>query len=446
MSATEPASAPARTRWTFWRVVVVILGSVLALTGVGMLVGGGAATVIHLTQRDDDGFLTSPTEQVSSDGYAVTTEGIDLAGVDEWLVERGIGRVRIRAESRLRPVFVGIAREAELDRYLAATAHDELREINPDRYRSRDGGPPPTAPAQADIWVASAVGEGVQTIEWDAREGQWAVAVMNADGSRAVAADVSVGAKLAVLPWVGGALLLLGLLGMAVGGGLIGIAARGHAGTTPGAPAEPAAAEPGTYPVTIEGELDPGLSRWLWLVKWLLAIPHYVVLAFLWIAFVVLTVIALVAVVATGRYPRSIFDFNVGVLRWTWRVGFYSYGALGTDRYPPFTLGEADYPATLDVPYPEHLSRGKALVKWWLLAIPHYLVIAAFTGAYTVADVQVPGLSGVLIFVAAVALLFTGRYPRDILRLLVGINRWVFRVIAYAALMRDEYPPFRLER
>jgi hypothetical protein len=444
MSATEPAPAPARTRWTFWRVAVAILGSILAVTGVGMLVGGGAATVIHLTQRDDDGFLTSPTEQVSSDGYAVTTEGIDLAGIDEWLVEQGVGRVRIRAESRLRPAFVGIAHEADLDRYLADTAHDQLREIDPDRYRSRDGGPPPTVPAQADIWVASAAGEGAQTIEWDARDGQWAVAVMNADGSRAVAADVSVGAKLAVLPWIGGGLLFLGLLGVAVGGGLIGIAARGTAGAAPAVPA--AATEPGVYPVAVEGELDPGLGRWLWLVKWLLAIPHYVILAFLWIAFTVLTLIALVAVVAAGRYPRSIFDFNVGVLRWTWRVGFYSYGALGTDRYPPFTLGPADYPATLDVPYPEHLSRGKALVKWWLLAIPHYLVIAVFTGAYTTADVQVPGLTAVLVVIAAVALLFTGRYPRDIFGLVVGLNRWVFRVIAYAALMRDEYPPFRLER
>jgi hypothetical protein len=238
MSATEPAPAPARTRWTFWRVAVVILGSILALTGVGMLVGGGAATVIHFTQRDDDGFLTSPTEQVSSDGYAVTAEGIDLVGIDEvgdWLVEQGVGRVRIRAESRLRPVFVGIAREADLNRYLAATAHDELRELDPDRYRSREGGAPPSAPGRSDIWVASASGEGPQTVEWDARAGHWAVAVMNADGSRAVAADVSVGAKVAVLPWIGGALLLLGLLGVALGGALIGIAARGHTGTTPAA-------------------------------------------------------------------------------------------------------------------------------------------------------------------------------------------------------------------
>jgi hypothetical protein len=211
-------------------------------------------------------------------------------------------------------------------------------------------------------------------------------------------------------------------------------------------------------PVRVEGRLDPELSRWLWLVKWLLAIPHFIVLFFLFIAFVVLTIVAFFAILFTGRYPRSIFDFNLGVLRWAWRVGFYTYDALGTDRYPPFALGpEDDYPARLEVQYPEQLSRGLVLVKWWLLAIPHYVLVGIFLGGGWFAwnwgrdhDGREwsggPGLIGFLVLFAAIALLFTKRYPRGIFELVMGLNRWVFRVVAYAALMTDVYPPFRLDQ
>jgi len=198
------------------------------------------------------------------------------------------------------------------------------------------------------------------------------------------------------------------------------------------------------YPVSLRGDLSVPPGRWVWLFKWLLGIPHYFVLAFLWIAAVVCWVISLFAILFTGKYPRGLFDFNVGVLRWSWRVGFYSYQALGTDKYPPFSLDpDTSYPADLDVPYPEKLSQGLVLIKWWLLAIPHWIIVGILQGGN--GGRGWGGLNTMLAVFGAVALLFTGKYPDDIFRLVIGMNRWIYRVFAYALLARDEYPPFRLE-
>ena len=219
---------------------------------------------------------------------------------------------------------------------------------------------------------------------------------------------------------------------------------------------QPRMATPPPYPVRVEGRLEPGLSRGLWLVKWLLLVPHVIVLTLLWIAFVVLTVVAFFAILITGRYPRGIFGFNLGVMRWSWRVAFYGYSALGTDRYPPFTLADVpDYPARLDIAYPEHLSRGLVLVKSWLLAFPHYLVLGFLVGGAGAAAMNADGtaayaaggsLVGLLVGIAAVVLLVRGTYPGGIFDAVLGMDRWAIRVTAYAALMTDAYPPFRLDQ
>jgi hypothetical protein len=198
------------------------------------------------------------------------------------------------------------------------------------------------------------------------------------------------------------------------------------------------------YPVSIRGELTKPPSNALWLIKWLLAVPHYIVLAFLWIAFVIVWIIAFFSILFTGKYPKGLFDFNVGVLRWSWRVGFYSYQALATDKYPPFTLESVDdYPADLEVVYPERLSQGLVLVKWWLLAIPHYIIVGLFQGGY--GGRGGGGLVSILAIIAAIILLFTGKYNKGIFDFVIGMNRWSYRLYAYVSLMTDEYPPFRLD-
>ena len=161
--------------------------------------------------------------------------------------------------------------------------------------------------------------------------------------------------------------------------------------------------------------------------------------------------IAFFAILFTTRYPKGLFDFNVGVIRWSWRVSFYGYAALGTDRYPPFTLADVpDYPARLDLEYPQQLNRWLPLVKW-LLAFPQYILVGALVGSgYVVATsmqdgravtYSTPSLIGAAVLIAAIAMLFTTRYPPGLFDLALGIDRWGYRLLVYVALMTDRYHP-----
>ena len=476
--ATEPtgsptAPGPPRSRWSAGRIVLVILGSLAALIGAGLLAAGGGLLWADQTQRDDDGYLSTPTERFEASSYAIVSEPIDLVEADtegaDWLLsDEVLGDVRLQAANG--DLFIGVGPTSDVEAYLRGVEHHRLTDVEYDpfraRYDARAGDAPTAAPGEQDFWAATASGSGEQTLTWNPESGNWSAVVMNADASPGIAADLSVGAEVNFLTWLAIGLLVAGGILLLGGAGLIylgarhaaapaaavvapGAVAQGAAGTPPGA--APAAAAATVYPVAVAGELQPDVSRWLWLVKWLLAIPHYVVLAFLWIAFSVLTLVAAFAILFTERFPRGIFDFNVGVLRWTWRVWFYSYWANGTDRYPPFTLGEApDYPARLEVVYPERLNRWLPLVKW-LLAIPHLILVGLFVGGWGWGVGEdwggwgFAGLVGILVLIACVILLFTGRYPPALFNFALGLDRWALRVAAYVGLMTDDYPPFRLD-
>ena len=450
------------------RIAAVVIGVLLALPALALFVSGAVLTVGYATERDDGGYFDATLDRLSTATAAITTGEADLRadpGPPDRVLDFVDFSVRIKATGidEGSELFIGIGPEADVETYLSGVARDEIRDVEPDGdvdYRSIPGTAVPAPPAEQGFWVASASGVGTQELIWEFSEGSWAAVLMNADASPGILAEVTVGVRSGALLPIALSILVAGALLLAVAVVIIVVAARGHAAEA--VPAEEVP-EAGVVPVSVEpvrleASIDSPLSQWLWLVKWFLAIPHFIVLAFLWIAFVLLTVIAGVVILFTGRYPKGIFDFNVGVLRWTWRVLYYAGpGGLGTDRYPPFTTDEvAGYPASLYVVYPAELSRGLVLVKWWLLAIPQYLVLAFIAGGgagwwwsdtwRNGGGAWSGGLVALLVLIAAVILLFTGRYPRPLFALIIGLNRWVFRVIAYASLMTDRYPPFRLDQ
>ncbi|HSJ26718.1 MAG TPA: DUF4389 domain-containing protein [Acidimicrobiia bacterium] len=439
--------------------VLAAVGAVVAMLALGLIAGGGGLLWAYGNDRTPDGFFTSPEVALATDQFALISTDIDLGSrPGDWYPDGRLATVRLDVSATGdSPVFVGIGPEADVDRYLQGVGISEVTAVRADAvtYRDTVGGPPAAPPSQQGFWVASAEGPAGQSLTWELERGVWAVVIMNADGSAGVSVDMAAGASTDLLIPVALGLLAAGAVFGTLAALLLFVAVRRPTGD-PKVTTVPTVGGYGVYPVRVEGRLATDLSRWQWLVKWLLVIPHLVVLAFLWAAFFVLTVVAGFAILFTGRYPRAIFDFNVGVMRWTWRVAYYSYGALASDQYPPFTLAESDYPATLDVAYPQELSRGLVLVKWWLLAIPHYLIVGLFTSgliSWTTgigdtgnAAFQLGGgLIGLLVLIAGVVVAFSGRYPQSLFDLVMGLNRWVYRVLAYAALMRDEYPPFRLD-
>lgn len=443
-------------------IVALVVGTLLALLGVGGLLGGTASAVVA-SRQGADGYFTSAEHAFSTGSYALTSPPAQI-GIDK--IPFDLGSIRLDATSTTPggKVFLGIGPRAEVENYLNGVHTTRITNIetSPFRvsYRDVPGATAPMPPLGQGFWAASASGAGPQQLTMDLSGGDWVLVVMNADASAGVNVSMTAGYHSNFFGLLTTALLIAGSIALVIGAGLILVGAMGVGRGLPTSvqvrPEGVASAK--NYPATLSGHLDSQLSRGLWLVKWLLAIPHFIILFFLWFAFFFTTLFAGFAILFTGRYPRALFGFNVGVLRWNWRVSFYAYSALATDKYPPFTLASTDYPADFEVDYPQRLSHGLVLVKGWLLAIPHLVIIAILTGSAWIpwggSDSwgqnygRAAGFSllGILVLIAAVMLLFTGRYHRPLFDLIMGINRWVYRVASYALLLRDEYPPFRLDQ
>jgi hypothetical protein len=228
MAATEPAPQPTRP-WTGARTAAVVAAAFGLLAGAAMLLCALALIVAQVVLRDDDGFYSTPTEPFTTTSHALTAEGVGLwnvgGGGGGWLAERLTDRVRVEVSGTGdEAMFVGIAAERDLDSWLAGVAHDEVTDVrfgpfSFDAHR-REGSRAPGRPGDQDFWAASASGAGRQTIHWEPGDGRWGLVVMNADGGRPVAADVSVGVKTGLALGIG-----LGLLG----GGLLLVSAAGVA-------------------------------------------------------------------------------------------------------------------------------------------------------------------------------------------------------------------------
>ena len=206
---TDNDMQTSRGRSTGGRIGLIVAAAVAGVLALGAL-GLGAAALWADGEKNDDGYLTTDSERFAAGTRALATDNldVDLDGVD-WLVDSGdLGKVQLEVSSEGdEPVFVGIARTEDVASYLRGVDHTRVTDVDTlpfeASYQRKPGDRRPTAPAQESFWAASTQGRGEQTLDWRVDEGDWSVVVMNADGSRGVAADVSAGAKVPYLSGIG---------------------------------------------------------------------------------------------------------------------------------------------------------------------------------------------------------------------------------------------------
>ena len=237
-ATADPLPSRRTPAWGPGRALALVGGSVLALVALALIVAGIAMVLAHLTARDSLGFYTSRAERFSTDTYALTSAGIHIGDVRghgaDWALDALDATVRVRATTPGgTPVFIGIARRTDVDRYLLHSLHTVISDVHtaPFTYDSvrRGGATPPALPTTQTFWAASAGGWGTQSVTWKPAGGRWAIVVMNEQGGRPLSADVSLGAKSDVVLPLGAVLFALGVLGLGASAALIVTGARAPA-------------------------------------------------------------------------------------------------------------------------------------------------------------------------------------------------------------------------
>ncbi len=213
------------------KILLAIAGGFAGLVAIGLLFGGVLLVVVHTTQRNDDGFLTSPDYDLSTDQYALVSGEIDLASHpgDWWPADPGTVKFNVDPVDG-KSVFVGIGPESDVDAYLSSVAFDEITSLGARRgdvkYRTRSGGAPASLPGEQNFWVEASQGTGEQVLEWELENGKWKLVLMNADGSRGIRTDVEAGAKIGILLPIGIGLIVAGVVGLIVTAVLLTVAVR----------------------------------------------------------------------------------------------------------------------------------------------------------------------------------------------------------------------------
>lgn len=218
-ATTFPAPAQPGRKRRIAAIATALVALALAIAGAVALAGNAF--------RDGAGYFNTPAKTFTSGGYAIAMKSVDISDAPQWALDAGLDSVRVKAEGD-RPLFIGIARASDLQRYLRGTDHDDVSHLNyhPFQvdYDHTVGHAPSGGPKNKSFWVESSSGTGNLTLTWKPRPGNWRAVLMNADGSRGVTAQLELGARTSLLWWLGA-----GLLGAALLVALVAAALRSRA-------------------------------------------------------------------------------------------------------------------------------------------------------------------------------------------------------------------------